>query len=84
MAAAGDVLRQILPEDGAAGELHVLAVDNSHVDRTVVESGSRALQFLGLDGENCSIDFDESSVFREIPMVVMSSENILTRIASPL
>ncbi|CAL0305060.1 unnamed protein product [Lupinus luteus] len=125
MAAAGDVLRQILPEDGAAGELHVLAVGDSHVDRkvierllkissckvTVVESETRALQFLGLDGENCSIDFDslkvnlimtdysmpgmtgyellkkikqESSLFREIPVVIMSSENILTRIASCL
>ncbi|KAE9608481.1 putative response regulator and transcription factor RR-A-type family [Lupinus albus] len=120
MVTAGDVLTEV----GAARELHVLAVDDSHVDRkvierllkissckvTVVESGTRALQYLGLDGENTSIDFEslkinlimtdysmpemtgyellkkikESSVFREIPVVVMSSENILTRIDSCL
>ncbi|PSS07823.1 Two-component response regulator like [Actinidia chinensis var. chinensis] len=101
-------------------ELHVLAVDDSHVDRkvierllkisscrvTAVESGSRALQYLGLDGERASVGFDglkvnlimtdysmpgmtgyellkkikESSALREIPVVIMSSENILTRI----
>ncbi|GAU33953.1 hypothetical protein TSUD_148740 [Trifolium subterraneum] len=98
----GDVLRQSLPEvgvDGGLAELHVLAVDDSFVDRkvierllkftsckvTVVESGTRALQYLGLDGDTSSIGFDqESSVFREIPVVVMSSENILTRIDSCL
>ncbi|OIV97085.1 hypothetical protein TanjilG_25675 [Lupinus angustifolius] len=94
MVAAGDTSTEV----GVARELHVLAVDDSHVDRkvierllkissckvTVVESGTRALQYLGLDGENSSIDFDESSVFREIPVVVMSSENILTRIDSCL
>ena len=124
MASAGDVFRQGLPEVCAAGKLHVLAVDDSHVDRkvierllkissckvTVVESGSRALQYLGLDGEKSSIGLDsvkvnlimtdysmpgmtgyellkkikESSVFREVPVVVMSSENILTRIDSCL
>ncbi|XP_044476296.1 two-component response regulator ARR5-like isoform X2 [Mangifera indica] len=101
-------------------ELHVLAVDDSYVDRkvierllkvsackvTTVESGIRALQYLGLDGRKSSVDFDalkvnlimtdysmpgmtgyellkkikESSAFREIPVVIMSSENILTRI----
>uniref|UniRef100_A0A5B7BV35 Putative two-component response regulator ARR5-like n=1 Tax=Davidia involucrata TaxID=16924 RepID=A0A5B7BV35_DAVIN len=101
-------------------ELHVLAVDDSHVDRkvierllkissckvTAVESGSRALQYLGLDGEKSSVGFDalkvnlimtdysmpgmtgyellkkikESSTLREIPVVIMSSEKILTRI----
>ncbi|KAJ0104744.1 hypothetical protein Patl1_17951 [Pistacia atlantica] len=101
-------------------ELHVLAVDDSYVDRkvierllkvsackvTAVESGIRALQYLGLDGGKSSVDFDalkvnlimtdysmpgmtgyellkkikESSAFREIPVVIMSSENILTRI----
>ncbi|KAI7986843.1 Two-component response regulator ARR15 [Camellia lanceoleosa] len=53
-------------------ELHVLAVDDSHVDRkviekllkisccrvTAVESGRRALQYLGLDGEKSSVGFD--------------------------
>ncbi|KAF7838385.1 two-component response regulator ARR5-like isoform X1 [Senna tora] len=126
MTTAGDVFRLNLPqvlEESPSGspELHVLAVDDSHVDRkvierllkissckvTVVDSGTRALQYLGLDGEKNSIGFDsvkvnlimtdysmpgmtgyellkkikqESSIFREIPVVIMSSENILTRI----
>ncbi|XP_057420861.1 two-component response regulator ARR5 isoform X2 [Lotus japonicus] len=116
--ATGEVFRRVLED---SDELHVLAVDDSLVDRkvierllkissckvTVVDSGTRALQYLGLDGEeNSSIGFDgvkvnlimtdysmpgmtgyellkkikESSAFREIPVVVMSSENILTRI----
>lgn len=55
-----------------AQELHVLAVDDSHVDRkvierllkiscckvTAVESGRRALQYLGLDGEKNSMGID--------------------------
>ncbi|CAI9756254.1 unnamed protein product [Fraxinus pennsylvanica] len=102
-------------------EVHVLAVDDSFVDRkviekllkitsckvTVVDSGMRALQFLGLDEEESSVGFDGglkvdliitdycmpgmtgyellkkikgSSTFREIPVVIMSSENVLTRI----
>ncbi|XVE75132.1 hypothetical protein DITRI_Ditri12bG0071700 [Diplodiscus trichospermus] len=101
-------------------EVHVLAVDDSHVDRKVIErllrissckvtavdSGRRALQFLGLDEEKGSNDFEglkvdliitdycmpgmtgyellkkikESSAFREIPVVIMSSENVLARI----
>ncbi|XWS63606.1 hypothetical protein CRYUN_Cryun06bG0114800 [Craigia yunnanensis] len=101
-------------------EVHVLAVDDSHVDRKVIErllrissckvtavdSGRRALQFLGLDEEKESNGFDslkvdliitdycmpgmtgyellkkikESSAFREIPVVIMSSENVLARI----
>ncbi|XVF09206.1 hypothetical protein REPUB_Repub07fG0072100 [Reevesia pubescens] len=114
MAIAGEVL------SSGSQELHVLAVDDSHVDRkviekllkissckvTAVESGTRALQFLGLDGEQGSLGFNglkvnlimtdysmpgmtgyellkkikQSSAFREIPVVIMSSENILTRI----
>ncbi|KAK4479739.1 hypothetical protein RD792_015271 [Penstemon davidsonii] len=101
-------------------EVHVLAVDDSLVDRKVIErllkitsckvtavdSGRRALQFLGLDEEETSVGFDGlkvdliitdycmpgmtgyellkkikgSSTFREIPVVIMSSENVLTRI----
>ncbi|KAK6920774.1 Signal transduction response regulator, receiver domain [Dillenia turbinata] len=102
-------------------QLHVLAVDDSVVDRkfverllkissckvTAVESGIRALQFLGLDGEKKeTAGFDglkvnlimtdysmpgmngfellkkikESSTLKEIPVVIMSSENILTRV----
>ncbi|KAL0364149.1 UNVERIFIED_CONTAM: Two-component response regulator ARR3 [Sesamum angustifolium] len=102
-------------------EVHVLAVDDSLVDRKVIErllkitsckvtavdSGMRALQFLGLDEEETSVGFDDglkvdliitdycmpgmtgyellkkikgSSTFREIPVVIMSSENILARI----
>ncbi|KAK2409038.1 two-component response regulator ARR5 [Trifolium repens] len=127
MAAAGEIFRSNLTElleesHSGADELHVLAVDDSLVDRkvierllkissckvTVVESARRALQYLGLDedGENSDIGFDgvkvnlimtdysmpgmtgyellkkikESSVFREIPVVIMSSENVLTRI----
>ncbi|KAL4297449.1 hypothetical protein GQ457_12G008070 [Hibiscus cannabinus] len=118
-AAAADIL-----PSGSSQELHVLAVDDSYVDRkviekllkissckvTAVESGARALQFLGLDGEKGSLGFDglkvnlimtdysmpgmtgyellkkikRSSAFREIPVVIMSSENILTRIDSCL
>ncbi|CAN1753526.1 Two-component response regulator ARR5 [Linum perenne] len=71
---------------------------------TAVDSGTRALQYLGLDGEKSSssdlkinlimTDYSmpgmtgyellkkikESSAFREVPVVVMSSENVLTRI----
>ncbi|KAF6174486.1 hypothetical protein GIB67_004680 [Kingdonia uniflora] len=101
-------------------QLHVLAVDDSLVDRKVIErllkissfkvttvdSGKRALQYLGLDGEKSSAGFDglkvnliitdywmpgmtgyellkkikESSTFREVPVVIMSSESVLTRI----
>lgn len=101
-------------------EVHVLAVDDSLVDRKVIErllkitsckvtavdSGRRALQFLGLDESESSVGLDGlkvdliitdycmpgmtgyellkkikgSSNFREIPVVIMSSENILARI----
>ncbi|CAJ1943958.1 unnamed protein product [Sphenostylis stenocarpa] len=121
MAIAGEIFRHNLTEFlDESPQLHVLAVDDSLVDRkvierllkissckvTVVESGTRALQYLGLDGENSSLGFDsakvnlimtdysmpgmtgyellkkikESSVFKEIPVVIMSSENVLTRI----
>ncbi|CAI8587715.1 unnamed protein product [Vicia faba] len=104
--------------DVDAEEVHVLAVDDSLVDRKVIErllkisackvtavdSGIRALQFLGLDesdgfvpglkvdlvitdycmpgmtGYELLKKIKESSSFREIPVVIMSSENILPRI----
>ncbi|MFS7939834.1 putative response regulator and transcription factor RR-A-type family [Helianthus anomalus] len=98
-------------------KLHVLVVDDNNIDRkliqklleissfkvTVVDSGSKALQYLGLDEENTSSQFDvnliisdysmpgmtgfellkkikNSSTFKDIPVVIMSSENNLTRI----
>ncbi|KAF8103277.1 hypothetical protein N665_0188s0220 [Sinapis alba] len=109
-----------LSSSSSSPVLHVLAVDDSFVDRkiierllrisackvTTVESGTRALQYLGLDGDNGSsalkdlkvnlivTDYSmpgltgyellkkikESSAFREIPVVIMSSENIQLRI----
>ncbi|XP_047160338.1 two-component response regulator ARR5-like [Vigna umbellata] len=112
----------VSPED--SHEVHVLAVDDSLVDRKVIErllkisackvtavdSGIRALQFLGLDEQRRTSESDgfvpslkvdliitdycmpemtgyellkkikESSMFREIPVVIMSSENVLPRI----
>ncbi|XP_014499904.1 two-component response regulator ARR5 [Vigna radiata var. radiata] len=112
----------VSPED--SHEVHVLAVDDSLVDRKVIErllkisackvtavdSGIRALQFLGLDEQRGTSESDgfvpslkvdliitdycmpemtgyellkkikESSMFREIPVVIMSSENVLPRI----
>ncbi|CAD6248809.1 unnamed protein product [Miscanthus lutarioriparius] len=90
---------------------HVLAVDDSIVDRavisrllrsskyrvTTVDSGERALEVLSLDGDNvhmvitdyCMPEMSgyellkrvkESAELREIPVVLMSSENSPTRI----
>ncbi|CAH8381230.1 unnamed protein product [Eruca vesicaria subsp. sativa] len=122
--AVGEVMRMEIPASGdlsvTSPELHVLAVDDSIVDRkvierllrisackvTTVESGTRALQYLGLDGDKGASGLNdlkvnlivtdysmpgltgydllkkikESSAFREIPVVIMSSENILPRI----
>ncbi|XP_068652251.1 two-component response regulator ARR15-like [Aristolochia californica] len=104
----------------ASQVFHVLAVDDSFVDRTVIErllkisayrvtavdSGTRALQLLGLDGEKSKASYEgmevnmiitdysmpgmtgyellkkikESSTLREIPVVIMSSENVMARI----
>ncbi|KAK8998986.1 hypothetical protein V6N11_070165 [Hibiscus sabdariffa] len=110
-------------------QFHVLAVDDSLIDRklierllktssfqvTVVDSGSKALEFLGLNDDeheqrdsNSDEDQDhqdlgvnliitdycmpgmtgydllkrikKSSCFRDIPVVIMSSENIPSRI----
>lgn len=99
-------------------DVHVLAVDDSLIDRKVIErllkitsckvtavdNGIRALQYLGL--EKNSVGFDGlkidmiitdycmpgmsgyellkkikgSSTFRQVPVVIMSSENVLARI----
>lgn len=102
-------------------EAHVLAVDDSVIDRKVIErllkttsckvtavdSGLRALQYLGLveDQRSSVVDdglkvdliitdycmpgmtgyellkkIKESSTFKETPVVIMSSENVLARI----
>ncbi|KAI3816832.1 hypothetical protein L1987_16537 [Smallanthus sonchifolius] len=105
-------------ETDGFGDVHVLAVDDSLVDRKVIErllkitsckvtavdSGWRALQYLGLDQEKTSADFVNvdliitdycmpgmtgyellkkikgSATFREVPVVIMSSENVVARI----
>lgn len=101
-------------------EAHVLAVDDSVIDRKVIEgllrtssckvtavdSGIRALEFLGLDEaqrtsvvDGLKVDLiitdycmpgmtgyellkriKESSTFKETPVVIMSSENVMARI----
>ncbi|XP_006603749.1 two-component response regulator ARR9-like isoform X1 [Glycine max] len=87
----------------AESQFHVLAVDDSLIDRklierllrtssyevTTVDSGSKALEFLGLcenDESNpstpyvCPNNHQESSSLRNIPVVIMSSENVPSRI----
>ncbi|KAL1828771.1 hypothetical protein DCAR_0208030 [Daucus carota subsp. sativus] len=111
-------LGELLPSE--SHDVHVLAVDDSLIDRKVIErllkitsckvtavdSGRRALQFLGLDEEKASVGVNGlkvdmiitdycmpgmtgyellkkikgSSTFREVPVVIMSSENVLARI----
>ncbi|KAJ8467911.1 hypothetical protein OPV22_030463 [Ensete ventricosum] len=97
--------------DGDGGQRHVLAVDDSSVDRaviagilrssklrvTAVDSGKRALELLGLEKKDVSMiitDYwmpemtgyellkrvKESSELKEIPVVIMSSENVPNRI----
>ncbi|KAK9707299.1 hypothetical protein RND81_07G187900 [Saponaria officinalis] len=101
-------------------QAHVLAVDDSLIDRKVIErllktssckvtavdSGMRALEFLGLDAQQRTSVVDElkidliitdycmpgmtgyellkkikeSSTFKETPVVIMSSENVIARI----
>lgn len=107
----------------AQTQFHVLAVDDSLVDRkliakllklssyqvTTVDSGNKALEFLGLNNEDLNAvsptqvnlivtdycmpgmtGFDllrkikESADFKDIPVVIMSSENIPSRINSCL
>lgn len=114
---AGD--RKVVPVDAVEVELkleleekHVLAVDDSSVDRaviakilrsskyrvTTVESATRALELLalgllpdvnmiitdywmpGMTGYELLKHVKESSELREIPVVIMSSENVPNRI----
>ncbi|XP_066348230.1 two-component response regulator ORR6-like [Miscanthus floridulus] len=114
---AGD--RKVVPADAVEVELkleleekHVLAVDDSSVDRaviakilrsskyrvTTVESATRALELLalgllpdvnmiitdywmpGMTGYELLKHVKESSELREIPVVIMSSENVPNRI----
>ncbi|KAJ1271927.1 hypothetical protein BS78_06G163600 [Paspalum vaginatum] len=98
-------------EGRGAAAPHVLAVDDSSVDRaviagilrssqfrvTAVDSGKRALELLGTEPNVSMIITDywmpemtgfellkkvkESSSLKEIPVVIMSSENVPTRIS---
>ncbi|OEL24060.1 Two-component response regulator ORR7 [Dichanthelium oligosanthes] len=77
--------RVVVPVGDAEVEPCVIAVDDSSVDRalvtallrrskyrvTAVDSGKRALEILG----------SESSELKQIPVVIMSSENVPTRIS---
>ncbi|KAI5014107.1 hypothetical protein ZWY2020_055497 [Hordeum vulgare] len=97
--------------EGSAAPPHVLAVDDSSVDRavisgilrsskfrvTAVDSGKRALELLRSEANVSMIITDywmpemtgyellkkvkESSKLRGIPVVIMSSENVPTRIS---
>ncbi|MQL91879.1 hypothetical protein Taro_024492 [Colocasia esculenta] len=83
----------------AEAQFHVLAVDDSLLDRklierllktssyqvTTVDSGSKALEFLGLQHEQSSSPsvfpyHQETSSLKDIPVVIMSSENVPSRI----
>ncbi|PQQ08454.1 two-component response regulator ARR5-like [Prunus yedoensis var. nudiflora] len=97
MAMASEVFRPNLPErielsadsQMASGELHVLAVDDSHVDRKVIErllkissckvtavdSGTRALQYLGLDGEKSSVGFDSSIISATVFVAIIALDD---------
>uniref|UniRef100_A0ACD5ZHU6 Uncharacterized protein n=1 Tax=Avena sativa TaxID=4498 RepID=A0ACD5ZHU6_AVESA len=112
--AGGGVVGAAAAAGGASGggaPLHVLAVDDSSVDRavisgilrssrfrvTAVDSGKRALELLGSENNVGMIITDywmpemtgyellkkvkESSKLKRIPVVIMSSENVPTRIS---
>ncbi|KAF9595767.1 hypothetical protein IFM89_031985 [Coptis chinensis] len=75
-------------------EPHVLAVDDNIIDRklieqilkkynckvTIAENGLRALEYLGIGDQKGTTENKESSTMKEIPVVIVSSENIPTRI----
>ncbi|KAK3032748.1 hypothetical protein RJ639_036932 [Escallonia herrerae] len=78
---------------GHAAQFHVLAVDDSILERklierllkissfqvTAVDSGIKALQFLGLQDSTYQFH-QESTTLKDIPVVIMSSENVPSRI----
>ncbi|XP_052109024.1 two-component response regulator ORR9 isoform X2 [Arachis duranensis] len=83
----------------AAAQFHVLAVDDSLIDRmlierllktssfhvTTVDSAIKALQYLGmvedkLKGYETPEIHQESNSLKDIPVVIMSSENVPSRI----
>eukprot|EP01018_Ginkgo_biloba_P038797 Gb_10430 [translate_table: standard] len=108
-------------EEASTSEFHVLAVDDSALDRkiiekllkissyqvTTVDSVRKALEFLGLEEDEDDLDIDdinvnliitdycmpgltgydllkrvkESSSLKDIPVVIMSSENVQSRIS---
>lgn len=110
--AAGDSRKTVVSVDTSELEKHVLAVDDSSVDRaviarilrgsrykvTAVESATRALELLvlgllpdvsmiitdywmpGMTGYELLKRVKESAALRGIPVVIMSSENVPTRI----
>ncbi|KAF0931764.1 hypothetical protein E2562_005748 [Oryza meyeriana var. granulata] len=111
-AGAGGVMGAAMAAAAAGGGApHVLAVDDSSVDRaviagilrssrfrvTAVDSGKRALELLGSEPNVSMIITDywmpemtgyellkkvkESSQLKKIPVVIMSSENVPTRIS---
>ncbi|XP_059649266.1 two-component response regulator ARR9-like isoform X2 [Cornus florida] len=84
-------------------QFHVLAVDDSLIDRKLIErllktssyrvtaldSGNKALEFLGLQYDDEQRDptsvipnnhTQESTSMRDVPVVIMSSENVPSRI----
>ncbi|MBA0775504.1 hypothetical protein Gotri_010646 [Gossypium trilobum] len=86
-------------EEEEEQRFHVLAVDDSVIDRkllekllkassyqvTCVESGEKALEYLGLlhhsSPASSSQHHHQGSSWKDVPVVVMSSENVPSRIS---
>ncbi|MBA0866749.1 hypothetical protein Goshw_024078 [Gossypium schwendimanii] len=87
-------------EEEEEQRFHVLAVDDSVIDRkllekllkassyqvTCVESGEKALEYLGLlhhssPAASSSQHHHQGSSWKDVPVVVMSSENVPSRIS---
>eukprot|EP00250_Pteridium_aquilinum_P011393 c20035_g1_i1 orf=1089-1784(-) len=106
-----DTKRSMEPEDCGAAQVHVLAVDDSFVDRKIIErlvkgasfsviavdSGAKALEVLASVNNNINLiitdycmpemsGYDllrrvkETPAMKDIPVVIMSSENVPSRI----